>query len=147
MPPSRDIGALLRQLEDTPTEDLIDTAKETKDTIAGLVWENGIREAEILRRMEAERAKLGIGNVYTATATRGAQYSWDIPSLRDALLRRGLRPEDYIIDKVVPQHVESKVQTVSLLAVARGLGEKGRVIMECATIEEGDPKLSYKERK
>ena len=147
MPPSRDISALMRRLEDTAIEDLIDTAKETKDTIAGLVWENGIREAEILRRMEAERAKLGIGNVYTATATRGAQYSWDIPSLRDALLRRGLRPEDYIIDKVVPQHVESKVQTTSLLAVARGLGEKGRVIMECATIEEGDPKLSYKERK
>lgn len=147
MPPNRDIGALLRQLEDTPTEDLIDTAKETKDTIAALAWENGIREAEILRRMEAEGAKLGIGGAYTATAARGAQYSWDIPSLRDALLRRGLRPEDYIIDKVVPQHVESKVQTVSLLAIARGLGEKGRVIMECATIEEGDPKLSYKERK
>ena len=147
MQPNRDIGALMRQIEDTPTEDLIDAAKDTKDTIAALAWENGIREAEILRRMDAEGAKLGIGNTYTATATRGAQYSWDIASLRDALLRRGLRPEDYIFEKIIPQHVEAKVQTVSLLAVARGLGEKGAVIMECATIEEGDPKLSYKERK
>ena len=147
MPPNRDVSALLRRFEDMSTEDLIDRAKETKDTIAGLVWQNGIREAEILRRMEAEEAKLGIGNAYIVTAMRGAQYSWDIASLREALLLRGLRPEDYIIDKVVPQHVESKVATTSLLAVARGLGEKGRVIMECAMIEEGDPKLSYKERK
>ena len=147
MTPNRDIGALMRQLEDTPTEDLIDAAKATKDTIAGLAWENGIREAEILRRMDAEGAKLALGNVYTATATRGTHYSWDIASLRDALLRRGLRPEDYIFEKIIPQHVEAKVQTVSLLAVARGLGEKGAVIMECATIDEGDPKLSYKERK